>query len=40
MDDDAGVVLGCARVLDEGRQWRIGRVALHRTVRGRGWRTG
>ena len=37
MEDDDGVVLGCARVLDEGARWRIGRVALHRTVRGRGW---
>jgi ElaA protein len=36
MEDDDGVVLGCARVLDEGDEWRIGRVALHRTVRGRG----
>ena len=37
LEDDDGVVLGCARVLDEGDEWRIGRVALHRTVRGRGW---
>jgi ElaA protein len=37
MEDDDGVVLGCARVLDEGLRWRIGRVALHRTVRGQGW---
>jgi ElaA protein len=37
MEDDNGVVLGCARVLDEGDEWRIGRVALHRTVRGQGW---
>ncbi len=36
MEDDDGVVLGCARVLDEGARWRIGRVALHRTARGRG----
>ena len=35
MDDDE-VVVGCARVLDEGDTWRIGRVALHPTVRGRG----
>jgi ElaA protein len=35
--EDDGVVLGCARVLDEGDEWRIGRVALHRTVRGQGW---
>jgi len=35
MDDD-DVVVGCARVLDEGDTWRIGRVALHPTVRGRG----
>jgi ElaA protein len=37
MEDDHGVVLGCARVLDDGVEWRIGRVALHRTVRGQGW---
>jgi ElaA protein len=37
MEDDGGVVLGCARVLDDGDEWRIGRVALHRTVRGQGW---
>ena len=36
MEDDDGVVLGCARVLDDGDTWRIGRVALHRTVRGQG----
>jgi ElaA protein len=35
MDDD-DVVVGCARVLDDGDTWRIGRVALHPTVRGRG----
>ena len=35
MDDD-DVVVGCARVLDEGDVWRVGRVALHPTVRGRG----
>jgi len=33
-DDDA--LLGCARVLDDGRTWRIGRVALARSARGRG----
>jgi ElaA protein len=37
MEDDNGVVLGCSRVLDDGDVWRIGRVALHRTVRGQGW---
>jgi ElaA protein len=41
MEDDDGVVVGCARVLDEAEvgagEWRIGRVALHRTVRGQGW---
>jgi ElaA protein len=37
MEDDSGVVVGCARVLDEGDEWRIGRVALHRTARGQGW---
>ena len=35
MEDD-DVVVGCARVLDDGDTWRIGRVALHPTVRGRG----
>jgi len=35
MDDD-DVVVGCARVLDDGDTWRIGRVALHPTVRGKG----
>jgi ElaA protein len=35
MDDD-DVVVGCARVLDDGDTWRIGRVALHPSVRGRG----
>jgi ElaA protein len=37
MENDDGVVLGCARVLDDGDEWRIGRVALHRTARGQGW---
>jgi ElaA protein len=37
MEGDDGVVLGCARVLDDGDEWRIGRVALHRTARGQGW---
>jgi ElaA protein len=37
LEGDDGVVLGCARVLDDGDTWRIGRVALHRTVRGEGW---
>jgi ElaA protein len=37
MENDDGVVLGCARVLDDGQTWRIGRVALHRTVRGQGF---
>jgi ElaA protein len=37
LEGDGGVVLGCARVLDEGDEWRIGRVALHRTMRGQGW---
>ena len=36
MTDDDGEVLGYARVLDDGDTWRIGRVALHRTVRGPG----
>ena len=29
-------LLGCARVLDEDRVWRIGRVALDRDARGQG----
>ena len=37
LEDEHGVVLGCARVVDEGDAWRIGRVALHPTVRGQGW---
>jgi ElaA protein len=37
MEDDSGAVVGCARVLDDGHSWRIGRVALHPTVRGQGW---
>jgi len=37
LEDDGGAVLGCARVLDDGDCWRIGRVALHPTVRGQGW---
>ena len=37
LEDDQGVVVGCARVLDDGDVWRIGRVALHRTARGQGW---
>ena len=40
MEDDTGAVLGCARVLDDiltEPVWRIGRVALHPTVRGQGW---
>ncbi|MBZ5739211.1 GNAT family N-acetyltransferase [Nocardioides mangrovi] len=34
--DDDGVVLGYARVLDDGETWRIGRVVLARQARGRG----
>lgn len=37
LESPEGVVLGCARVLDEGDEWRIGRVAVHRTQRGKGW---
>jgi ElaA protein len=40
LEDDDGVVLGCARVWADdvdGPLWRIGRVALHPTVRGQGW---
>ena len=39
LEDEHGVVVGCARVLDELVErpvWRIGRVALHRTARGQG----
>ncbi|GAB6985150.1 GNAT family N-acetyltransferase [Nocardioides pyridinolyticus] len=35
MDDD--VLLGYARVLDDGDVWRIGRVLLAPGARGRGW---
>lgn len=34
--DDGGAVVGCARVLDDGDVWRVGRVALDRSARGRG----
>ena len=34
--EDAGEVLGYARVLDEGDVWRIGRVVLDQAARGRG----
>jgi ElaA protein len=41
IEDDKGAVVGCARVLDDldqdGPVWRIGRVALHPTLRGQGW---
>lgn len=37
LEDEHGVVLGCARVVDEEDARRIGRVALHPTVRGQGW---
>jgi ElaA protein len=33
---DGGAVVGCARVLDDGDVWRVGRVALDPSVRGRG----
>lgn len=35
--EEDGVVLGYARVLDDGHEWRIGRVVLAREGRGRGW---
>lgn len=35
-DDGDGPVIGCARVVAEGTEWRIGRVALARHARGRG----
>ena len=34
--DDADEVVGVARVLDDGDEWRIGRVALAARARGRG----
>jgi ElaA protein len=34
--DDGGTLLGYARVLDDGKVWRIGRVVLDPEVRGRG----
>ena len=37
MADDEGGVAGYARVLDDGAAWRIGRVVLARSARGRGW---
>jgi len=41
LEDEQGVVLGCARVAEDSSDghgvWRIGRVALHPTVRGQGW---
>ncbi len=33
---DDGLLLGCARVLDDGDHWRIGRVALSLGARGQG----
>lgn len=33
---DRGDLVGCARVLDDGDVWRVGRVALARSHRGRG----
>jgi ElaA protein len=36
MSDDADRVLGYARVVDDAETWRIGRVVLHPSVRGRG----
>ncbi len=33
---DGAVLIGCARVLDDGDCWRIGRVALAPVARGRG----
>jgi ElaA protein len=37
LEDEHGVVLGCARVWDDRDAWRIGRVALHPSIRGQGW---
>ncbi|MGA8847481.1 MAG: GNAT family N-acetyltransferase [Nocardioides sp.] len=31
-----GLLIGCARVLDDGDDWRVGRVALARDARGQG----
>ena len=36
LHDDVGELLGYARVLDDGDVWRIGRVVLARSARGRG----
>ena len=36
LTDDNGLLRGCARVLDDVSDWRIGRVALARDARGRG----
>jgi len=36
LHDDAGTLVGYARVLDDGRCWRVGRVLLAPPVRGRG----
>lgn len=33
---EADVLVGYARVLDDGDAWRVGRVVLHPSVRGRG----
>jgi len=35
-DPTEGPVIGCARVLDDGTEWRVGRFALARHARGRG----
>lgn len=34
--EDAGVLVGYARVLDDGDVWRVGRVVLARAARGQG----
>ena len=36
LQDDAAALVGCARVLDDGDVWRVGRVLLAPAARGRG----
>lgn len=35
-EDESGPLVGCARVLDDGEEWRIGRVVLTTAARGHG----
>ena len=36
LSDERGALVGCARVLDDGEVWRVGRVLLVPALRGRG----